>query len=140
MTSSAAAPTPSSVTATASTASTPPWQLWAPPLDPPTTGGLPADTAQQIADANPNANPYLVAALMWESYAAQLPVAPATTSVNTGAQSVTYAGGGDPFSLAIARANWLRSMLGTFESIWLIPGDLDEWPIDWWQRNLENPP
>lgn len=124
---------------TTPTTTAPAWQAWAPPLDPPVDTGLPVATAQQIADANADASPYLIAALMWESYAAQLPVTPVATSVSTGSQSVSYSGGGDAFSLAIARANWLRSMLGDLGSMPLSTDTATPWPFDWWQRNLEHP-
>jgi len=90
------------------------WELWAPPLDPPTAGGLPADVAQIIADATWDVDPHLCAALQWEAYAAQLPPAPAVASVSTGAQSVTYSPpmpGGDA-GMAMARAAWHRSLMG----------------------------
>src|SRR5262245_47948722 len=35
-----------------------PWRLWAPPLDPPTAGGLPEPLAQQIADATWATDPH----------------------------------------------------------------------------------
>jgi hypothetical protein len=87
------------------------WHLWAPPLDPPVTGGLPADWAQQVADDTWAADPHLCAALQWEAYAAMLPPTPAVSSVNTGAQSVAYSPAtptGD-YGLAIQRAEWHRS-------------------------------
>ena len=55
------------------TTSPPPWEAWAPPLNPPAAGGLPVDQAQAIADAWWEEDPHLGAALMWESYAATLP-------------------------------------------------------------------
>ena len=33
------------------TSSPPPWEAWAPPLNPPAAGGLPLDQAEAIADA-----------------------------------------------------------------------------------------
>jgi len=90
------------------------WQSWAPPLDPPTTGGLPYDQAAAIADLYWSSSPHLCAALQWEAYAATLPPTPAVSSVSTGAQSVAYspaAPTGD-YGLAIARAEWHRSFLG----------------------------
>jgi hypothetical protein len=89
------------------------WQSWAPPLDPPTTGGLPAATAQAIADATWTDDPHLCAALQWESYAAMLPPSAAVSQVATGAQSVTYspaAPTGD-YGLAVQRAAWHRSFV-----------------------------
>ena len=92
------------------TTSPPPWLSWAPPLDPPTPGGLAADDAERIADAYWPTDPHLAAALMWESYASTLPPSAAVSQVATGSQSVSYAPAlpsGD-YGLAIARANWHR--------------------------------
>ncbi len=58
------------------TTSPPPWLSWAPPLDPPTPGGLAADDAEAIALAYWHDDPHLAAALMWEHYAATLPRPP----------------------------------------------------------------
>jgi len=99
-----------------------PWQAWAPPLDPPTTGGLPQDTAQAIADACWSTDPHLCAALQWEAYAAMLPPTPAVANVSTGAQAVSYSPpmpGGD-YGLAMARAAWHRSLRGNAESAELV--------------------
>ena len=52
------------------------WEAWAPPLAPPTDGGLPVDDAQAIADAWWEDDPHLGGAPMWESYAASLPPTP----------------------------------------------------------------
>ena len=52
---------------------------WAPPLDPPTPGGLAAADAEAIALAWWHDDPHLAAALMWEPYAATLPPAPAVS-------------------------------------------------------------
>jgi hypothetical protein len=89
----------------------PPWQAWAPPLDPPTDGGLPVDDAQAIADLYWCDDPHLAAALMWESYAAILPPTPAVAQVSTGAQSVSYgrAVPSGELGLALQRAAWHRS-------------------------------
>jgi hypothetical protein len=89
----------------------PPWESWAPPLDPPAPGGLPQAQAQVIADAWWDADPHLAAALMWESYAATLPMMPAVSQVATGAQSVSYSPAlpGGSYGLAMARATWHRS-------------------------------
>ena len=87
------------------------WESWAPPLAPPTDGGLPVDDAQAIADAWWNDDPHLCAALQWESYAASLPPTPSVAQVSTGAQSVSY-GRATPsgeLGLALARAAWHRS-------------------------------
>jgi len=95
-----------------------PWTFWAPPLDPPTTGGLPQQTAQNIADATWSTDPHLCAALQWESYAAMLPPAASVSTVSTGAQSVSYQPPlpGGEYGLAVSRAAWHRSLasaLGT---------------------------
>ena len=66
------------------------WRAWAPPIDPPTAGGLPEAEAQLIADAWWDDDPHEAAALMWEAYAALLPPAPAVAQVATGSQSVCY--------------------------------------------------
>jgi hypothetical protein len=90
-----------------------PWQSWAPPLAPPTAGGLPEDQAQAIADAWWDESPHLAAALMWEAYAATLPQTATVQSVHTGMQSVAYyppIPGGD-FGLAVARAEYHRSFV-----------------------------
>ena len=100
----------------------PPWVSWAPPLDPPTPGGLPAGQAEQIAAAWWDDEPHRAAAEMWEAYAATLPPSASVSSVQTGAQSVVYApamAGGD-YGLAISRAQWHRSMCSTAESVPLI--------------------
>jgi hypothetical protein len=89
----------------------PPWVAWAPPLDPPTTGGLAVDQAQQIAFAWWDQSPHMCAALQWEAYAASLPPTPAVSAVSTGAQSVAYspAAPTGQYGLAIQRAEWHRS-------------------------------
>lgn len=122
-----------------------PWQAWAPPLDPPTAGGLPADQAGCIADAMAGCDPHEIAAVQWEAYAAMLPPTPAVSSVQTGAQSVSYspAGPSGSYGLAIARAQWHRSFLtGVLVSVPLQVAPVGN-PVplvDWWQRNLEDPP
>jgi hypothetical protein len=60
------------------------WESWAPPLDPPTAGGLPVDQAEVIAAAWGDDDPHLCAALQWEAYAATLPPRPAVAQVATG--------------------------------------------------------
>jgi hypothetical protein len=115
-----------------------PWQSWAPPLDPPTPGGLPADQAQCIADAYDGEDPHLVAALQWEAYAAMLPPAPAVASVSTGVQNVSYSPAvpGGALGLALSRAAWHRSFItGTLVSVPLraapvLPAPC--WPDNWW--------
>lgn len=90
-----------------------PWQSWAPPLDPPTAGGLPADQAAAIADQWWDADAHMCAALQWESYAAMLPPAAAVSQVSTGAQNVSYSPAAPPGALgmAMARAAWHRSFV-----------------------------
>jgi hypothetical protein len=98
------------------------WHSWAPPIDPPTAGGLPEAEAEAIADAWWPGDPHRCAALMWESYAATLPPSAAVSSVSTGAQAVTYnppLPGGE-FGLAVGRAAWHRSMLGSLGSAPLV--------------------
>ena len=88
------------------------------PSGPTHRGGLPADVAQQIADAFWATDPHLAAALMWEAYAAMLPPAPAVASVSTGAQSVSYSppvAGGD-FGLAMGRAEYHRSLMCSMDT------------------------
>ena len=91
--------------------SPPAWESWAPPLDPPASGGLPQDQAQAIADAWWDEDPHLCAALQWEAYAATLPMTPTVSQVATGAQSVSYSPAlpGGSYGLAMARATWHRS-------------------------------
>lgn len=121
------------------------WPLWAPPLDPPTTGGLPVSAAQAIADATWDYDPHLCAALQWEAYAATLPPSAAVSQVATGLQSVTYSPpmpGGDA-GAAMARAAWHRSLMGNGMGVEMVqspparptvPGDLwlgnPNW--NWW--------
>ena len=84
----------------------PSWESWAPPLDPPTAGGLPWAEADAIARAWWEESPHEAAARMWEAYAATLPPSPAVSQVATGSQSVTYnppVPGGD-VGAALARA------------------------------------
>ena len=98
----------------------PPWAAWAPPLDPPTAGGLPLAVAEQIAaDTGYPADPHWTAALQWEAYAATLAPTPVVSQVATGAQSVSYsppAAVGE-FGLANSRAQWHRSFLDTVASV-----------------------
>ena len=116
-----------------------PWESWAPPLDPPDEGGLPRAEAQAIADAWWDCDPHMAAALMWEAYAATLPLEPQVTSVQTGVQSVTY---GQPWAgPALAKAEWHRSLAGNLVSVPLRrpEPEVPAWPADWWQRNTEHP-
>jgi hypothetical protein len=91
-----------------------PWELWAPPIDPPTTpGGVPRDVAQGIADLYWDDDPHLCAALQWEYYAAMQPPTPSVASVSTGVQSVAYQPSvpSGEYGLAMSRAAWHRSFL-----------------------------
>lgn len=117
----------------------PAWVAWAPPLDPPTSGGLPYDQAQAIADAYWAASPHLAAALMWESYAAMLPPSPAVSAVSTGAQSVAYSPPvpAGEYGLAISRAEWHRSFItDELVSVVLVSTARDAPPVvpwtSWW--------
>lgn len=117
---------------------TPAWERWAPPLNPPDDGGLPRDEAERLASLYWPGDPHLMAALMWEAYAAGLAPSPSVSTVNTGAQTVSYdppAALGD-YGAALARANWHRSFLtGQLHSVPLVvdrppPGKLP-WPYVW---------
>ena len=125
----------------APTPGAPLWQSWAPPLDPPTPGGLPADVAQMIADATWATDPHICAALQWEAYAATLPPSPSVSQVATGAQSVTYSPpmpGGDA-GAAMARAAWHRSLSQAGGSIPLVlaPPSVPSAPGDPWLAYAE---
>jgi hypothetical protein len=104
------------------------WQAWAPPLDPPTAGGLALAGAETIAQAWWEHDPHLAAALMWEAYAATLPPAPAPASVSTGVQQVVYSRGGQGGQLgaALARAEWHRSFTSAV-SVPLLRGRAARW-------------
>lgn len=97
----------------------PPWESWAPPLAPTAPGGLPRDEAEAIAAAWWDTDRHLAAALMWESYAATLPPAPAVASVSTGVQSVAYSPAlpGGELGAALSRAKWHRLMAMTAVSV-----------------------
>lgn len=119
------------------------WRSWAPPLDPPTTGGLAVADAQLIADAYWAAEPHLCAALQWEAYAATLPPGSSVSQVQTGMQSVTYSPpmpGGD-YGQAISRANWHRSFIGSIVSVPLAsPLDVEPLdPVEWWDTEGAEP-
>jgi hypothetical protein len=118
------------------------WQLWAPPLDPPVEGGLPLETATQIAAACPD--PWLAAAIMWETWAAMAPLEPSVTQVATGVQSVSYSTPENRWSMAMLRAEWLRSMRGGLASVPLVlvddAGPPCWWSISAWQDNACEPP
>lgn len=101
-----------------------PWEAWAPPLDPPTSGALPYDQAAAITAAWWATDPHEAAAQMWEAYAAQLPPTPTVAQVATGSQSVSYSPpqpGGD-YGLAISRAQWHRSFCSMLHSVPLSVG------------------
>ena len=119
-----------------------PWQIWAPPLDPPAEDGLPQELAEEIAATWWDSDPWLAAALMWEAYALMQQPTPSVASVSTGAQTVSYNPPGGRWALAMARADWFRQQRGNLISVPLevvTPGDQLA-PLDWWQRNLEVPP
>jgi hypothetical protein len=108
----------------------PAWQAWAPPLDPPTPGGLPIEMAEDIGRGwgIDDEDHHLTAALMWEAYAATLPPAASVSSVQTGAQSVVYnpaVPGGD-YGRAIARAQWHRSFVSGLVSVPLLVAPVDD--------------
>jgi len=100
----------------------PPWEDWAPPLDPPRDGGLPYDQAAGIAAAWWAADQHACAALLWEAYAASLPPELPVSMVSTGAQSVSYgqAVPGGELGAAMARAAWHRSLASTLVSVPMI--------------------
>ena len=97
----------------------PSWESWSPPLDPPTSGGLPQAEAEAIAAAWWDIEPHEAAAQMWEHYAATLEPQLAVAQVATGAQSVSYgrATPGGELGAALARATWHRSFLPTLHSV-----------------------
>ena len=105
---------------------TPAWVAWAPPLDPPTAGGLPFDAAEAIANACWDSSPHLCAALQWEAYAFTLPPGLPVANVNTGSQSVSYSPPAQTgaYGAALARAAEHRSYLsGALTSVQLSTGD-----------------
>jgi len=125
----------------------PPWVAWAPPLDPPTSGGLPYGQASAIADQCWMSSPHLCAALQWEAYAATLPPTPAVSAVSTGAQSVAYspAAPTGSYGLAIQRAEWHRSFLtGGLVSVPLVKAPPTYVPAlpwsSWWTVDQEPAP
>lgn len=84
------------------------WEKWAPPLDPPTAGGLDRAEAERLADLWWATDAHYAAGLMWDAYAGQLDSGPLVSSVNTGSQSVSYSPAaplGD-FGVAARRAAW----------------------------------
>jgi hypothetical protein len=89
------------------------WESWAPPLWPPTEGGLDRDEAALIAAAWWDEDPHLCAALQWEALAATLPAEGAipVAMVTTGSQSIAYGRPvpGGSMGAALARAEWHRS-------------------------------
>ena len=98
---------------------------------------MPLEVAQGIADAYPG-QPYLIAGLQWQWYALSLPATPAVASVNTGVQSVAYAGSGSAFDAAMARADFFFGQaFGTLVSVPLIahPNEGPWGPLrdmSWW--------
>jgi hypothetical protein len=80
-------------------------------------------------------------ALIWEAYALTLPATAGVSAISTGVQSVSYRGPQDPWALAMARAQWFRDQRGSLVSVplTLAPPAGGQWPVDWWQRNLEDP-
>jgi hypothetical protein len=124
------------------------WTAWAPPLDPPEDGGLDRGTAERIARrqwGTTMEDHHCAAAAMWDAYAATLAPEPAVRAVSTGAQSVTYDQAAGIFGLAVARAEWHRSFCGGgLASVPLrvapLEDDGGDQPVDWWQRDLEDPP
>jgi hypothetical protein len=73
-------------------------------------------------------------------FAAIQPPEPVMASVSTGSQSVAYSAGADAASLAVRRADLLRSWCGSITSVRLVTGpELVCWPVDWWQRDFEDP-
>jgi len=112
------------------------WELWGPPLDPPTAGGLPRDLAEQIAAEYFDCDNHLALAMLWEAYAAMLPTEPAVTAVTTGVQSVRYDSPGTAFGQAMARAQWHRSLAGNFSTVPLhvprVPRRVPGW-WRWWE-------
>ena len=91
----------------------PAWESWAPPLFPPTEGGLDRGEAQSIADAWWDEDRHVCAMLMWEFYAATLPPELPVAMVTTGSQAVSYGQPtpGGEVGAALARAQWHRSFV-----------------------------
>lgn len=112
-----------------------PWELWAPPLEPPTAGGLPVAVAQDIADATWATDAHLCAALQWEAYAAMLPPTAPVSQVATGAQSVSYspAGPTGAYGLALQQAAFHRSFV-TGQVVG-VPMQIEQLPI-WPARSI----
>jgi hypothetical protein len=100
----------------------PDWRAWAPPLDPPTAGGLPEAEALEIVAAYWADDPHEAAMIMWENYAATLAPTPVVAQVATGSQSVSYSPPmpSGEYGLAVARAAWHRSFLGTLHTAPLV--------------------
>lgn len=117
------------------------WESWAPPLDPPTAGGLPRPIAERLAADWWATDPHYAAGLMWDWYAGTLDPEPAVSSVNTGVQTVSYdppAPMGD-FGAASRRAAWhfarSRNGAGGLVSIPLGRGEPGRdllRDMDWW--------
>jgi hypothetical protein len=95
------------------------WEVWAPPLDPPTEGGVPRQLAYDLADKFWPERPWLFGLLLWQFYAAMLDPSPSVSHVSTGSQSASYSPaqpGGD-FGRALARIAFFERMLGDLHSI-----------------------
>lgn len=67
------------------------------------------DPAEKQAIADSYDDPHMAAAIAWETWAAQMDAEGNVTSINTGAQSITYAKGSSPFTVAMERATWHRN-------------------------------
>lgn len=129
----------------------PDWEAFAPPLDPPTEGGLPRAVAERFAETWWETDPWYAVGLMWDHYAGMCedPAGAAmVSSVSTGAQTVSYRPVGPVGECArrAARASWYfaRSQqgFGGLYSVALHRADQAalDLPFDWWQRNLDDPP
>ena len=95
------------------------WEAWAPPLDPPSSGGLPVEEAERIADAWWDELPHLCAALQWEAYAATLPPRCRSRRSPPGCSRVSYGRAVPAGALgeAMTRAAWHRSLLSELGSV-----------------------
>ena len=87
-------------------------------LPPMSEAGLPQEEAAGMLEAaSPDWHHGL--AQVWTAYAGTLPPSPSVSSVNTGAQSVTYspAAPAGEYGAALARAAWHRAQSGPLGSI-----------------------
>jgi hypothetical protein len=107
------------------------WHGWFPP-------GLDEATAARIAEQWWQSDPHWAAYLAWTAYAATLPAGQPVSSVNTGAQSVSYspAAPAGEYGAALARAEWHRSKSsGSLLSVPLTVGGGPRGPLadmSWW--------